>query len=67
MKGMDVKVERVVDAKKAYDKFFDVMVKLNKFYYKNYNAAINFKERNHIIMNNDSYSSVVYIIFRIYV
>lgn len=48
----------VVDAKKAYDKFFDVMVKLNKFYYKNYNAAINFKERNHISYF-DKYQSTI--------
>ena len=50
--------DTVVDAKKAYDKFFDVMVKLNKFYYKNYNAAINFKERNHISYF-DKYQSTI--------
>lgn len=50
--------DTIVDAKKAYDKFFDVMVKLNKFYYKNYNAAINFKERNHISYF-DKYQSTI--------
>lgn len=40
--------DTIVDAKKVYDKFFDAMVKINIFYHKNYNATINYKEKDHI-------------------